>query len=210
VAVIGAGPHGRVVAATLVAAGHQVAGFYDDAPATWGKAIGHSTVLGSPTEIPPGSAAIIAIGDNEARKRVAENLDLEWVTVVHPFSWIDPDIAIGRGTVVCSGVTAQNGASIGSHVILNNRSGVGHDARVADYAHIVVSHLGSKAHAGEGAFLCIGSVVLPGVQVGAWSTVGAGAVVIEDVPLGATVVGNPAHPLHGRGDRASAETDPGR
>jgi acetyltransferase EpsM len=35
-------------------------------------------------------------------------------------------------------------------------------------------------------------VLLPNISVGKWATVGAGAVVIKDVPAGATVVGNPA------------------
>jgi acetyltransferase-like isoleucine patch superfamily enzyme len=48
---------------------------------------------------------------------------------------------------------------------------------------------------GEGAFVGIGSCVVPGVTIGAWAIVGAGAVVIRDVPPGATVVGNPARLL---------------
>jgi acetyltransferase-like isoleucine patch superfamily enzyme len=38
-------------------------------------------------------------------------------------------------------------------------------------------------------------VVLPRITVGAWSTVGAGAVVTCDVPAGVTVAGVPARPL---------------
>ena len=38
----------------------------------------------------------------------------------------------------------------------------------------------------------IGAVALPGISVGAWATVGAGAVVIGDVRPGATVAGVPA------------------
>jgi len=45
------------------------------------------------------------------------------------------------------------------------------------------------------AFIGAGAIVLPGVVVGAKSTVGAGAVVTRDVPDGATVAGNPAQPL---------------
>ena len=37
-----------------------------------------------------------------------------------------------------------------------------------------------------------GSVLLPGVRVGANALVGAGSVVTKDVPAGAIVVGNPA------------------
>ena len=37
-----------------------------------------------------------------------------------------------------------------------------------------------------------GAVVLPRLKIGAWATIGAGAVVIRDVPAGAVVAGNPA------------------
>jgi acetyltransferase-like isoleucine patch superfamily enzyme len=56
-------------------------------------------------------------------------------------------------------------------------------------------HLGGEVRIGEGALIGIGAVVLPRVTVGAWSTVGAGAVVTSDVPPGVTVAGVPARPL---------------
>jgi len=34
--------------------------------------------------------------------------------------------------------------------------------------------------------------VIPNLKIGKWCTIGAGAVVISDIPDGATVVGNPA------------------
>jgi acetyltransferase EpsM len=45
---------------------------------------------------------------------------------------------------------------------------------------------------GEGAFLGTASVVTPGRTVGAWAVVGAGAIVVGDVPAGVTAVGVPA------------------
>jgi acetyltransferase EpsM len=86
----------------------------------------------------------------------------------------------------------QVGAEIGAHTIINNGSGVGHDAQVGDFAHLAVSHVGAESQVEEGAFLGIGSVVLPRLIVGAWAMVGAGAVVMADVPPGSTVIGNPA------------------
>ncbi len=192
VAIIGAGQHARVVGSVLEAAGLSVAGHYDDDPETWGGAIGRARVMGPLSEIPSGAAAIIAIGDNAARKRIADRLDLDWVTVVHPFSWLHPEVPLGPGTVVCSSVSVQVGAEIGAHTIINNGSGVGHDAQVGDFVHLAVSHVGAESRVDEGAFLGIGSVVLPRLIVGAWAMVGAGAVVMADVPPGSTVIGNPA------------------
>ncbi len=47
----------------------------------------------------------------------------------------------------------------------------------------------------QGASIGTGATILGGVEIGARSLVGAGAVVTRDVPPGATVVGNPARVL---------------
>jgi sugar O-acyltransferase (sialic acid O-acetyltransferase NeuD family) len=190
--VIGAGDHARVVGSLLEAAGIPIAGHYDDDPRAWGTVVGSATVLGPLTEIPSGARSVIAVGDNDARKRIADALDLDWITAIHPFSWIDPGVRPGPGTVVGPGSVVMVGARIGDHVILNNRASVGHDAAVEDFAHLTVAHLGGGATAGEGALLGMGSVVLPRLRVGAWATVGAGAVVTRDVRPGAVVIGVPA------------------
>jgi acetyltransferase-like isoleucine patch superfamily enzyme len=44
---------------------------------------------------------------------------------------------------------------------------------------------------------------LPGVQIGAGALVGAGAVVVENVPPGAVVVGNPARVVRQVSDLAA-------
>jgi acetyltransferase-like isoleucine patch superfamily enzyme len=53
-----------------------------------------------------------------------------------------------------------------------------------------------------GAYLGIASVVGPGVVVGAGARVGEGAVVLDDVPPGAVVLGNPARVVGTTGSRA--------
>jgi sugar O-acyltransferase (sialic acid O-acetyltransferase NeuD family) len=194
VAVIGAGGHAKVVASTLIAAGHQVIGFYDDDPQTWESHIFDIPVIGPISKLTSQniSHAIIGIGSNEVRKQLAEKLDMDWITVIHPFAWVHPEAVIGPGTVVCAGAIVQPYAQIGAHVILNTKASVDHDCRVGDYVHMAVSHLAGGASADEGAFLALGSTVLPGIRVGAWAILGAGALATQDVPPHSVVVGPPS------------------
>jgi sugar O-acyltransferase (sialic acid O-acetyltransferase NeuD family) len=197
VAVIGAGGHAAVVASVLLACGQEVAGFFDDSASTWGSAILGIPVRGSLSRLASSGCtrAVLAVGDNRARKALAERLRLDWVTAVHPFAWVHPDVPIGPGTIVCAGSVVQPGARIGSHVIINTRSSVDHHASVGDYSHLAVAHIAGGGSVDEGVFLALGSIVLPKTHVGAWATVGAGAVVTKPVAPGLTVVGVPARPL---------------
>ena len=45
---------------------------------------------------------------------------------------------------------------------------------------------------GDGVFIGVNSVILPGVTIGRNSVIGAGSVVTEDVPESVIVAGNPA------------------
>lgn len=197
VAVIGAGGHGVVVASTLQAAGHEVVGFYADVPSIWGTRVLDIPVIGPISELSSAhcSHAIIGIGENLARKQIAEAIDIEWMTVVHPFAWVHPDVSLGAGTIVCAGAIVQPEAEVGSHVILNTKASVDHHCRVGNYAHIAVAHLAGRASIDEGVFMALSSTVLPKLHVGAWATVGAGAVVTKNVAPHTTVVGVPARVL---------------
>ena len=52
-----------------------------------------------------------------------------------------------------------------------------------------------ETHVAEGASIGAGAVILPGLTIGAHARIGAGSVVVDDVPAGACVVGNPARGL---------------
>ena len=197
IVILGAGGHAVVVASILIALDHRVTAYFDDDQQRWGQKLLGIPVLGPISEAVSSGVrhAIIAIGDNRVRKRIAEEMDFEWVTAVHPFSWIHPEVPLGPGTVVCAGAVVQPGAAIGAHVILNTKASVDHHCRVGNYVHIAVAHLGGGAAAADGAFLALGSTVLPGVVVGAWATVGAGALVRKNVRPGTTVVGVPAREI---------------
>ena len=101
---------------------------------------------------------------------------------------------IGSHSFICSGVVLEDEVFVGHGVMFTNdrfpkattAAGRLQQADDWDMETVVV---GRRASLGSGA------VVLPGVRIGAGSTVGAGAVVTRDVPDGSTVVGVPARVL---------------
>lgn len=202
VAVIGAGGHAKVVISTLLESGCAVAAVFDDDPAKFG-----TQLLGVPVKGPiPRLAdedcrrAVIAIGDNSVREKLANEIEgVEWVTVVHPRAYVHPSARLKEGAVVFAGVIIQPDSSIGAHVIVNTGATIDHDCLISDYVHLAPGvRLAGGVEVGRGAFLGIGSVVIPNLHVGAWSVVGAGGVVTEDLPDNVTAIGVPARPIKRR------------
>jgi sugar O-acyltransferase (sialic acid O-acetyltransferase NeuD family) len=197
VAVIGAGGHAKVVIGALAAAGRAVAGVWDDDPAKLGGTLLGVPVLGPTADLIRGSTrlAVLAVGDNRARYRLAASLDLDWVTVVHPHAWVHPSVRLGPGAVVFAGAIMQPDTVIGRHAIINTGATIDHDCEIGEFAHVAPGvNLSGGVRVGDGALLGVGSCAVPGARIGAWAVVGAGAVVVDKVPDGATVVGAPARP----------------
>ena len=103
---------------------------------------------------------------------------------------------LGPGTVVFAGSVVQPDATIGAHSILNTAASVDHDCIVGDFVHIGPGvTLCGGVTLDEGVLLGVGAKVAPNVEIGPWSTAGAGAVCVVDVPGSTTVVGVPARPV---------------
>lgn len=153
---------------------------------------------------------VCAVGSPALRKRMIDKTpwgeangswEGAWATIVHPFGTMGWNNRIQHGVVIAAGHTWTNGIEIGAHACINLQSMIGHDARVGRYA---VLHpgvrLSGNVEISEGVEIGTGAIVLPRVRVGAWSIIGAGAVVTQDVPVNVTVVGVPAKIIRERRD----------
>jgi acetyltransferase EpsM len=140
------------------------------------------------------SGAVIAIGDNSKRQRIAiDNPGISWTTLISETSFVSSSAVVGPGTQVLYQVSIEAGVKIGKHCIINSGAVVTHDCVIADYVHIAPGvRLGGAAKVGEGTLIGIGAILLPGVRVGKWCRIGAGSVVNRDIADNAVAYGVPA------------------
>jgi sugar O-acyltransferase (sialic acid O-acetyltransferase NeuD family) len=194
--VVGAGGHAKVVIDAARAAGLEIAGVV-------GEPRGRTDLLGVPiVKSAVGLDAdtfIIAVGDNRARAQLfAEYLaaGLHPAVVVHPSAVIADGVEIGGGTLVAAGVVVNVDARVGENAILNTSCTIDHDCLVGDHAHIgPTSGLCGGVAIGTGALVGVGCSITPTRSVGEWAVVGAGSVVVRDLPATGVYAGVPARPI---------------
>jgi len=194
-----AGGYARVVLPLLELLGFTLSYILDDEASGRTPPISGVPVRGSLSMLPDrkGISGFLAIADNQKRERAAERFkNIDWVTLIHPASWVDPSAKLGVGTYVAAGAVVNAKAVLGDHVIVGTGASVGHDSIVEDFVHLQSGvRLGGGACLGRGALCGIGSSVAPNCEIGAWATLGPRAVVVRHVPAGKTHVGVPARSL---------------
>lgn len=183
----GASGHAKVIIDILQAQGVKIDALFDDDSTI-------NDLLSIPVrhEWNGESPVIVSVGNNVYRKQIADRLDCEFGTAIHPSAMVSPFSSIGGGTVVMQGAIVQSNASIGKHCIVNTGATIDHECVLSDYVHVSPqATLCGNVHVGEGAWIGASAVVIPGVKIGRWSVIGAGSVVLHDIPDGVMAYGNP-------------------
>lgn len=195
--IIGAGGHGKVIADLGLKNGYSDIAFLDD-QAT-GLCMGFP-IIGTTERIPMEQDGrtdfVIGVGNNEARKRIAEGSRVNWVTLIHPSAQIGANVTLGEGTVVMAGAIINACATIGKHCTINTCAIVEHDNVIGDYVHLSPKAvMGGTVQVGELTHVGIGAVVRNNVRICGGSVIGAGAVVVKDIEACGVYVGVPTKRL---------------
>ncbi|HEX3320315.1 MAG TPA: acetyltransferase [Terriglobales bacterium] len=202
--IVGAGGLGREVlamvrACNLVSPEAEVLGFLDSNPSLAGTQIAGVPVLGSDDWCKANKTEnlryVCAIGNPMARSIVTcKLLDMgcQFSTIVHPGVHLPDSVRCGVGTVIMAGTEFTTDSTVGSHVIIYLNCSITHDVVVKDFCLIASGcNLSGGSILETGVELGTGACVLPQRRVGAWSVIGAGAVVNKDIPSNSTAVGVP-------------------
>ncbi len=178
-------------------------GFMDDKEEIQDSIINGYPVLGKTEDIIkyPEAYFVCAVGASRVREKIVNNIkkknpQVKFGTVVDPSVELSDLITIGEGTIICAHSIITVNISIGEHVIINLDCTIGHDAVLKDfvtlYPSVNVSGITNIGHAVE---LGTGMQIIQGKCIGDYSIVGAGAVVVKDIPEKCTAVGSPAKPI---------------
>lgn len=199
VVIIGGGGHAKVVIESLRAAGETVAAIVDADP-TPRQVLG-VPVRGDDLVLPELrgqglSRLFVAIGDNRLREKLGRRgreLGFSLVNAVHPSAVISPSAKLGAGVAVMAGAVVNADSEIEDLAIINTGAIVDHDCRLGVACHLgPASALAGGVSVGPRAFLGVGARAIPGVTIGADTIVGAGGVVVRDLPDAVLAVGVPA------------------
>lgn len=200
--IIGAGDFGREVAALVSNINEakpewNFLGFVDDN-------LTGSTVEGWPIigqisciyEMNPMPLVVIAIANTQSKKRVADQIEkynVPLATLIHPSVIVSGISEIGAGSIICAGTILAINTRMGKHTVLNLGCRIGHDTILKDYSSCMPgTNLAGKVVLEEGVYTGLNACVINGITIGAWSTIGAGAAVIQDIPDHSVAVGVPA------------------
>jgi len=196
-ALIGASGHGKVIADIAKAMGVASIVFFDDRWNEMNRLYGYD-VIGSVDDAIKNKekvydAAIVSIGNAVVRQKIQERLSLVSPALIHPSASISNSVSLGEGSVVMPNAVINADTRVGKGVIVNSGAIVEHDCVIDDFAHICPNTaLGGGVHVGRRSWIGIGSSIIQLKRIGDDVTVGAGSIIIRDVPNGQTVVGNPA------------------
>lgn len=201
---VGASGHAGVALDAIERRGsYEVLGFFDSFREPGEEAYGYP-VHGPEDRFPaflgahPDCAVHVAIGDNFRRQRMHERLrelapGIRFAAVVHPFSSVSARASIGEGALVLAGAIVCAGARVGEGCLLNTGSSLDHDCTMDAFASLgPATVVGGNVRVGACSAIAIGATVLHGRRIGEHSIIGAGAVVVRDMPDRCVAFGVPA------------------
>lgn len=204
--IFGAGTYGQVYLAYLQEAGIDVIGFIDDDPTIQNTkvngvpVIGCSNALSDLKEKYDIEAFYCPLGNNKLRvkfMKMAKEAGYKLPNFIHPSVVISPNVSIGEGVYILLGTHVMPHVTIGDYVMISMGVNLAHHTILEEGVFLSTGcNFGASIIAHKYAYCGISSTIMTGLhELGEDCLIGAGAVVIKDVPEKAIMAGVPAKVL---------------
>lgn len=205
IAVYGAGGFGLEVAMLIeqINAANpswEMIGYFDD-KLDAGKVVNGYPVLGGISDLncwKEPLAVTLGLGIPQTREAVFNSITnsmVSYPTLVHPSVIMgNPDLCrIGRGSIICAGSVLTTNYDLGEQVVVNINCTVGHEVTIKSFSALMPScSISGEVIIEKGVFVGTGVKVINRLLIGGNTVIGAGAVVVTDLPSNVTAVGVPA------------------
>lgn len=206
--IIGSGGLGRETVWTAerinsVSPEWNILGFIDDNIQVQGQLVDGYKVIGTTAAVEKYKDAyfVCAVGSARIRRRIVDKIksigDVKFATLVDPSCVCSRErLDIGEGCIICGNTYVTLDIKIGNHVYIGGNATVGHDSRIDDFVTVYPgANISGSTYLGSGCEMGTGSRIIQGLSVGMNTIVGAGAVVVKNLPPECTAVGVPAKPI---------------
>jgi sugar O-acyltransferase (sialic acid O-acetyltransferase NeuD family) len=192
---------------------YDVIGFLDDDRRLHGTVSNGLPVLGDSSWLErrlPLPAMVLGLGNPALKRRIAERVRgsiRTFPVLIHPSVVMSKYVECGPGVIIAAGNILTCNIRLGEFTLLNLACTVGHDVAIDRFSTIAPGvNVSGEVHIQEGCDVGTGSVVIQRLSIGAWSVIGAGAVVTKDIPANCTAIGVPAKPFKFRHDGWQLDT----
>ena len=118
-----------------------------------------------------------------AQAQIGKNCNICAHTLIENDVVLGDNVTVKSGVFIWDGITIQDNVFIGPNVTFTNDKHPRSKQYPEEFLRTIVK---------KGASIGANATILPGIKIGQYAMVGAGAVVTKDVPEKAIVVGNPA------------------
>ncbi len=139
---------------------------------------------------------IYRIDGQEERIALFDSLHIppeQLITFVHPSAYVAPSATIGSGSIIMPLCAISAGAQIGMNCLLMASTTVGHNSILADHCHLAAqSCISSSVTLRVGVHIGLNATVGDNLEIGQYSTLGMGSVLLKNIPPQQIWVGNPA------------------
>lgn len=145
--------------------------------------------------------AVVAIGNNAFRLQYSKKLikqGFQLPVLKHKTAYVSSLAVVGNGSVLLANSVVNANSTLGTACIVNTASTVDHDCILEDGVHLSPnSSLCGTVHVGETSWIGAGTTVIDHIKIGKYTIVGAGAVVVKDIPDHSLAYGVPARIIKG-------------